>query len=161
MGDIRSSNSSECGNVENHVENSKTTLPRIYWPLMNAPTMIAGRCFICGRHEPLDEHHIVWRSWGQLVRDGRCLPKPTITLCGFGNNLQDANGRMYCHGLAHHRMLHFRWHEPTDRSTSTTKQTAWGGGYLEYLLTSKPTKYEDALRMDGWKKVSLLREEGL
>ena len=111
-----------------------TTLDQMYWPLMEAPTVKLPFCAVCGRSAPLEQHHIVWRSWGELDRDGRRLRKPTVTLCGFGSNLRDADGMMYCHGKAHHRMLHFR----NDR------------GCLEFIELRRPTKYQEALEADGW-----------
>lgn len=80
---------------------------------------------------------MVWRSKGKMFRDGVEVPKPTITICGFGNNLRDAAGRCYCHGLAHSMMLHFRYQN----------------GRLEYLKTDEPTLYEVALELDGWREV--------
>lgn len=139
----------------------KSTLPAIYHPLMQAPTMVAGRCFICGRREPLEQHHYVWRSWGKLYKSGVEMRKPTITLCGFGNNLRDANGRYYCHGLAHHRMLHFRWKPSGQRTEQAHSFTAYGAGRLQYLLTEEPTDYEKALEMEGWQNVSLLENGGI
>lgn len=129
------------------------TLDRLYWPLMRAPSVRLDHCAICGRPAPLNQHHMVFRSAGTLQRGGREVPKPTLTLCGYGNNLRDANGRYYCHGLAHHRMLHFRWvaSPPTFKRDNGNAQL--GGGHLEYLKTDEPTSYEDALRMGGWKKV--------
>ena len=53
----------------------------------------------------------------------------TVSVCGFGN----ASG---CHGKLHHRTLHLRY---TDR---------W-----QFLETDKPTKYQTALSMDGWRDV--------
>lgn len=53
----------------------------------------------------------------------------TITVCGFGN----ASG---CHGKLHSHLLHVRY---TDR---------W-----EYLETEKPTKYQKALEMEGWREL--------
>ena len=58
---------------------------------------------------------------------------PTIAVCGMGN----ASG---CHGKLHQHLLHLRY---TDR---------W-----EYLETDEPTKYQDALEMEGWRP---LRWEG-
>lgn len=105
------------------------TLPHIYRPLMDAPTIVSGTCVVCGR-PATNQHHIVWRSWGQLYgEDGQPVPKPTVSLCGMGN----VSG---CHGLAHARMLHFRY---TDA--------------LEYLVTEQPTRYETALEMEGWRHV--------
>lgn len=107
-----------------------TTLPQIYRPLMEAPTIRASRCVICGRSWPLNQHHVVWRSWGEMYLDGKRLDKPTVTLCGHGN----VDG---CHGLAHHRRLHFRVLD----------------GRFEYLVTDKPTRYDAALQMGGWREV--------
>ena len=87
-----------------------TTLDRVYWPLMQAPTIRLNRCAICGRTWPLNQHHLVWRSWGNLYRDGTLVRKPTISLCGEGNNLNglDANGNrvQWCHGKVHHSMIY-------------------------------------------------------
>lgn len=96
---------------------------------------------------------MVFRSAGRLYRGGREVPKPTITLCGFGNNLRDADGRYYCHGLAHHRMLHFRWVLAPARFQEDNGMAQMGGGHLEYIRTDGPTKYAEALEMQGWKKV--------
>ena len=113
------------------------TLPLVYQPLMDGPDIRIGECAVCGRRFPLEQHHYVWRSWGKMFRDGREVKKPTITLCGFGNNLRDADGRYYCHGKAHRRMLHFRY-----------------DGELEYLETGEPTDYMRALDMEGWRCVT-------
>ena len=95
-------------------------------------------CQVCGRYYgTLNNHHLVKSSAGELYRDGKVAPKPLITLCGFGNNLQDADGRYYCHGLAHHNMLHFKVED----------------GELYYNVFSEPIKYDEALKQPGWKKV--------
>lgn len=117
------------------------TLPMMYRPMMGRPSIKLPRCAVCGRPHPLEQHHVVFRSAGKAYgEDGRELEKPTITLCGFGNNLRDADGRCYCHGLAHHRQLHFRWSED-------------GWGHWEYLLLDNPTNYIEALKMDGWRRL--------
>jgi hypothetical protein len=58
-----------------------------------------GRCFRCGRiitsAVPSNCHH---RLGGGHGTDD---PQNRITLCGFGNNLRDANGREWCHGWVH------------------------------------------------------------
>ena len=113
-----------------------TTLPAIYQPMMGKPSVKTCRCAVCGRTFPLEQHHVVFRSAGKMFVGCREIEKPTITLCGFGNNLQDANGRDYCHGLAHHRRLHFRWND------------GW-----EYLRTDEPCDYLHALDMDGWRSL--------
>ena len=121
---------------------SVTTLDPIYWPLMEVKPMKLNRCAVCGRVHPLNDHHIVWRSWGQLIGDnGKPRKKPTVTLCGLGSNLYgvapDGTRVMYCHGKAHQRMLHFR----NDR------------GRLEVIELDEPTGYLDALEMDGWREL--------
>lgn len=105
------------------------TLPLLYRDLMDAPTIRSERCVVCGA-PATNQHHIVWRSWGELWdTEGNNVPKPTVSLCGMGN----VSG---CHGLAHARMLHFRY-----------------AGRLEYLITEQPMKYQYALDMEGWKEV--------
>lgn len=54
---------------------------------------------------------------------------PTVNVCGLGN----ASG---CHGKLHQHRLHLRY---TDE--------------LEFLETEEPTKYQDALEMDGWQRL--------
>lgn len=54
---------------------------------------------------------------------------PVLSLCGMGN----ASG---CHGRAHEHTLSFRYRE------------GW-----EVLETDRPTKYQAALEMEGWRKV--------
>jgi hypothetical protein len=121
-----------------------TTLDEIYWPLMHLPketTDFLGSlrfCAICGATWPLNRHHFVWRSWGELYENGEKVPKPIITLCGDGNT----SG---CHGLAHSRQLHFRNN----------------GGVLEHLFTLEPTRYYVALDLPGWSVVpGLLKAPG-
>jgi len=121
----------------------KTTLAKMYWPLMQIPPDVAYAienspcCIVCGRREPLNRHHIVPRSAGELYENGKKVRKVCAVLCGFGSNLKDADGRYYCHGRAHHRMLHFRNN----------------GGRMEMLETEEPTDYLSALEMDGWEPV--------
>lgn len=131
-----------------------TTLPAILVPLMDAPSIRLERCAVCGRYHPLNQHHMVRRGAGKLYRAGIEVKKPTITLCGFGNNLRDADGRYYCHGLAHANMLHFRWvpEETVPGNFGNYGRMAGGiGGRLEYLLLDEPASYADALGMDGWR----------
>ena len=54
---------------------------------------------------------------------------PTIDVCGMGN----ASG---CHGKLHAHLLHLRY---TDD---------W-----QWIETKEPTKYQDALAMDGWQYI--------
>lgn len=131
-----------------------TTLPAILVPLMDAPSIRLERCAVCGRYHPLNQHHMVRRGAGKLYRAGIEVKKPTITLCGFGNNLRDADGRYYCHGLAHANMLHFRLvpEETVPGNFGNYGRMAGGiGGHLEYLLLDEPASYADALGMDGWR----------
>lgn len=114
-----------------------TTLDEMYWPLMELGSVDGGCCAVCGRARPTELHHFVWRSWGQLYRGGRRVEKPVVRLCGFGSNLKDADGRCYCHGRAHHRMLHFRN----------------GGGVLEFAEFDAPTDYLTALAEGEWTPV--------
>lgn len=134
------------------------TLPEILVPLMSAPSIRLERCAVCGRYRPLEQHHMVRRGAGRLYRMGVEVPKPTITLRGFGNNLSDADGRPYCHGLAHANRLHFRWVPgpyPSGRELAygagSYDVTLARGGHLEYIVLDEPTKYVDALAMDGWR----------
>lgn len=114
-----------------------TTLPEFLQPMMGKPSIRRVRCAVCGRTDPLEQHHIVRRGAGKMFdTDGVELEKPTVTLCGFGNHGADADGKPYCHGLAHANRLHFRW---ADR---------W-----EYILLDEPTDYLTALEMDGWRSL--------
>ena len=74
-------------------------------------------------------------------------------LCGSGN----ASG---CHGKAHQGRLHFRyvkqpWHEGWKPLRPQTFGYYDGepsrGGHWEYLETKEPCKYQEALKIDGWK----------
>ena len=119
-----------------------TTLPAMYHPMMGKPSVRMARCAVCGRTWPLEQHHVVFRSAGKMFVEGREIEKPTITLCGFGNNLQDADGREYCHGLAHHRRLYFRWVDDDAIACA---------GHWEYIRLDEACDYLTALRMDGWR----------
>ena len=117
-----------------------TTIPEPYWPLMNVVTIESDRCVVCGR-SPVQMHHVVKRSAGNMYRGGVRIPRPKLPLCGLGN----ASG---CHGLAHQNRLHFRWVRPREAFNRPTPQ---GSGHWEYLITDEPTRYERALEMDGWR----------
>lgn len=121
---------------------SKSTLPEFLRPLMGKPSIKLSRCAVCGRISPIEQHHIVRRGAGKYFDErGHEVKKPTITLCGFGNNLSDADGNPYCHGLAHHNRLHFRW---VDHKVMVC------AGHWEYLITDEPVDYLTALDMKGW-----------
>ena len=116
-------------------------LPDILCPMAGRPSIETEVCAICGRPSPLNRHHIIRRSAGTAYdTEGNELAKPTVVLCGIGNNLRDAEGRYYCHGLAHHSMLHFRFVEGPH-------------GHWEYLRTRVPMGYSRALGEPGWKVV--------
>lgn len=129
-----------------------TTLPKLYQPLMDGPSVVLPYCCVCGRTHPLEQHHVVRRSQGNVYRNGVKMPKPVLTLCGFGNNLKGPDGAYYCHGMAHNGMLHFRWVE-TEQRTGTYYGTRCTGGHWEYLMTPEPVKYQKALEMDGWRAI--------
>ena len=116
-----------------------STMDLYYRQLMQAESIHADRCVVCGRRYPLNQHHIVPRSAGNLYDEGgHPLPKPTITLCGNGNHLYGSDGRKLCHGRAHSGYLFFRY---TDE--------------LEYLLTEEPMSRTEAMSVeDGWFPVS-------
>lgn len=126
------------------------TLPENLKPLMDGASVKTPYCAVCGRTYPLNQHHVVRRGAGKMFKFGKEVEKPTVTLCGFGNNLADADGNEYCHGLAHANRLHFRW----VKSSQPSDEYSWinvNGGHWEYLKTDVPTKYSEALEMDGWK----------
>lgn len=104
-----------------------TTLAPMWWDLMDALSVEGERCAVCGKAWPLNRHHMVPRSAGEMYRDGKKVPKPTVMLCGSGNT----GG---CHGLAHSGRLHFRFNCE-----------------LEYLKVSKPIKRLQALEAEGWR----------
>lgn len=125
------------------------TLPEYLRPLMDGVTVRTTYCAVCGRTYPLNQHHVVRRGAGKMYRCGVEVEKPTVTLCGFGNSLHDADGREYCHGLAHANRLHFRWVK-TERPSREWFGAHVSGGHWEYLKTDEPVKYSEALEMDGW-----------
>lgn len=55
-----------------------------------------GQCFRCGTDRgPFNCHHRLGSGLGPDTPENR------LTLCGFGNNLRDADGRVWCHGWVH------------------------------------------------------------
>ena len=121
----------------------QTTVPAILQPLMGKPSLKLPHCAVCGRLRPLNQHHIVRRSAGRMFDGaGHELKAPTITLCGFGNHLRDADGSPFCHGLAHAGRLHFRWVQEPGFA---------GAGHWEFLMLGDPASYMDALEMRGWR----------
>lgn len=138
----------------------KDTLPEIYRPMMGRPSLRLPYCAVCGRAANLEQHHIVRRGAGKLFDcHGREVAKPTVTLCGFGSNLRDADGRFWCHGRAHHNMVHFRWVEacctkPKGKAPLGALDTyEMTGGHWEVIELDEPTSYIEALAMDGWRRL--------
>lgn len=74
--------------------------------------------------------------------------QPTITPCGLGNHLAEADGRPYCHGLAHANGLHFRWAQGDAVLGNYGRMLGGHGGQLEYPLLDEPTGYLSALPID-------------
>jgi hypothetical protein len=67
------------------------------------------QCFRCGMAlapggRLSNCHHRLLKSGGVVI-DG---PQNRITLCGFGNNLSDADGVELCHGWVHHHSAEAR-----------------------------------------------------
>ena len=129
-----------------------TTVNELLRPMMGKPSVTLPRCAVCGRTSPLNQHHIVRKSAGRAFDEsGHELKAPTITLCGFGNNLSDADGTPYCHGRAHHGMLHFRWAKTVANGEGTLMPLV--GGHWECLETDDPCDYATALATEGWRRV--------
>lgn len=120
------------------------TVDELMLPMMGKPSIDneARVCCICGK-PATNNHHVVKRSAGKLVRNGREVKKPTVRLCGCGN----ASG---CHGKAHDGKLHFRWVD-TVKESRRDEMLTLVGGHWEVMLSDEPVKYIDALAMDGWK----------
>lgn len=132
------------------------TLPAYLRPLMEGCSIRQGRCVVCGKTWPLNQHHVVYRSSGKMFKNGVEVPKPTLTLCGNGNT----GG---CHGKAHHHTLHFRWvpEKIIDRSFAyQTKKhpVTVNGGHWEYMFTDEPVPEFDALQIEeGWRPINDMR----
>lgn len=109
----------------------KTTLPVIYHELMKAPSVKLPYCAWCGKNYPLNQHHMVFRSAGNLFKNGKKVEKPTVTLCGSGS--------LGCHGKAHQRKLHFKYED----------------GKLYGAEFKTATSYLDALKSHEWREIFL------
>lgn len=127
------------------------TLSELLKPLMDKPSIdnAEGVCAVCGR-PATNKHHIVKRSAGRWVVDGREKRKPTVRLCGMGN----ASG---CHGMAHDGRLHFRW-VPAEAPSKPMKRVGSefpppNAGHWEFLRTKEPCDYLTALSADGWRRL--------
>lgn len=128
------------------------TLNELYKPLMGKPSIsnAEGICCWCGAPGATNHHHIVPRSAGNVVVNGRALSKPTVLLCGDGN----ASG---CHGKAHQHLLHFRWHDAYEehrRDKVAVPHHDVGSGHIEGIELDEPMKYQKALEIEeGWRRV--------
>lgn len=140
-----------------------TTVAEILQPMMGKPSILTsdGRCALCGRFPDwfvrVERHHIVRRSAGRMFFEGRELRKPEIMVCGLGNNLHDADGRMLCHGAIHHGYIHFRWHVTHQSASELVNCPIPFLGYWEVLRVEEPCDYQTALGMDGWKRLEVAR----
>lgn len=99
---------------------------KLFEKLIDKPSLKSDWCVFCGRPKGSD-HHVVPRSQGGT--NGA-----TMSVCGFGNE----SG---CHGLLHSHKLNVRWSDEKD---------CW-----EYLYTQEPTKYQNALELEGWKPIRI------
>lgn len=121
------------------------TLPEYLKPLMAGCSIKKTYCAVCGATYPLNQHHIVRRGAGKMYRNGKELPKPTITLCGSGNT----SG---CHGKAHAQRLHFRWVPANAERNSTIRSFGtFGAGHWEWLETEPMKEFEAQQIEEGWK----------
>lgn len=114
------------------------TISKMLKPMLGKPSIEFPYCCVCGKTTPIERHHPVRRGAGKAYdENGTELAKPTITLCGFGNNLKDSNGVEYCHGLAHANRLHFKWDE----------EIKW----WRFALFSEPVDYLTAIETGDWR----------
>lgn len=111
---------------------------------MAGPSHKPGWCAICGRPHP-EGHHVVPRSLGGA--DG-----PVIHLCGFGNNLRDADGRLLHHGAVESHRLWFWFNDGRDSDIAPALPRHSRGRWC-YLLADEPIGEMDALTRNGWKAV--------
>jgi len=137
---------------ERRAKKDVETVNALYRPLMGKPSIknANGICCWCGAPGATNHHHIVPRSAGKVVLNGRELSKPTILLCGDGN----ASG---CHGKAHQHLLHFRWVDSYEEHRSDKVAIPHhdvGSGHWEGVETDEPMKYQKALGIrEGWRRV--------
>jgi hypothetical protein len=67
-----------------------------------------SRCFRCGlivAASPRNCHHRLFAG-----RGGPDEAPNRLTLCGSGNNLRDADGRIWCHGWVHQNNTEAEYH---------------------------------------------------
>lgn len=126
------------------------TVPEFLRPLMGKPNVdnADGCCCWCGAPGATNRHHIVKRSSGTWIKDGREVRKPTVRLCGEGN----ASG---CHRKAHDGLLHFRFVEVKCNTSDRSGELApYGSGHWEGQEFDEPIKQAEALQIEkGWRKL--------
>ncbi len=103
---------------------------------------LPGWCSVCGRPHP-EAHHVVPRSLGGAQG-------PLVHLCGRGNALFDADGRLLHHGAAEQRRLWLWWLDGSDAEAAPDVAGAWTGGWA-YVLLDEPAGWMRALRAPGWR----------
>lgn len=130
---------------------AKTTLPPMWWPLMEAGDRTPGHCIVCCRTNPTEKHHPVKRSAGEMIdpATGEKRRKPVFELCGFGNNEKDPDGRWYCHGKAHAGLLFFRYESGCVEFFDITPEWRDEWERTEGRLFG----YIDALKTEGWRPI--------
>lgn len=74
-----------------------------------------------------------------------------IQLCGFGNNLRDADGRLNHHGAAEHHLLWFWWYDGADADIAPKAPPLAVFGMWLYRLADEPCDIDSAIRSDGWR----------
>ena len=109
---------------------------------MGGEDHLPGWCAVCGRPHP-ERHHVVARSLGGTAG-------PMVHLCGRGNALYDADGRILHHGAAEMHRLHLWWVDGRDADIAPSVR-GWQSAFWAYLLTDFQTNPWDALRMPGWR----------
>lgn len=107
--------------------------------LMDKPNIETWCCAVCGAERYSDRHHIVKRSEGKWITDGKAHSKPTVTLC------------RHCHDLAHQGLLWFDWRDgwmylklTKDRARwEEAMHPEWGG----------KIGYSNARQLEGWRRI--------
>ncbi len=143
-------------------KNDVCTVDEVFKPMLGKPSVKAPYCVVCGSTQYLEQHHPVKRSEGVLIRDGREVRKPTLTLC------------KKCHGKVHSKggLLWFRWKDAKIGDWVDGTASCFGAGWWEFLELSKedeikwraehplpngklPSKigYMNALEMKGWRRI--------
>lgn len=109
---------------------------------MRGADHLPGWCAVCGRPHP-ERHHVVARSLGGSAG-------PVVHLCGRGNALFDADGRLLHHGAAEMHRLHLWWADGEDADIAPDVR-GWQSAFWAYLITDFQIDTWDALRLPGWR----------